>query len=157
MANDRIYVKCKGCGGYKMFFKYFPGNLTTRTNFGIIEWLDQHTDCHPKGYDLDLGGDPGFEFICTSDPDSLLKMEDGKCGYYPGIEEGGEIKADAEDNNCYVYVDGKGLVPFKDALIFEMAEALNEFRFLIDNNSPQGEIEDNKIAELIAKANKIEK
>ena len=61
MANDRVYIKCKYCGGWKMLLKFYPTTgPVTRPEFGILEWLDKHARCHPHSWDNDLNGDPGF-------------------------------------------------------------------------------------------------
>ena len=60
MANDRVFIKCETCGGWKMLLKFFPtSGLTTRDN-DILEWLDTHARCHPRSYNGNLGGDPGY-------------------------------------------------------------------------------------------------
>ena len=83
MANDRVFIKCKGCGGWKMLLKYFPGEgLTTRDN-GILEWLDTHRYCHsvyqldPEHFGLQLmtlHGDPGFTLHTEADFQNELPM-----------------------------------------------------------------------------------
>ncbi len=58
MADDRVFIKCKVCGGWKMLLKYVFGRLTTRDN-DILSWLDNHQECH-RNYTIDLGGNPGY-------------------------------------------------------------------------------------------------
>ena len=59
MANDRVMIKCKGCGKSKMLLKFYPGGSTHRDNW-VLDWLDNHRECHPRCFEDDLGGDPGF-------------------------------------------------------------------------------------------------
>lgn len=62
MANDRVMIRCEGCGAWKMLLKHFPSALGTRDN-GILEWIESHCPCHPR-FDLsDLGGNPGFSLL----------------------------------------------------------------------------------------------
>lgn len=79
MANDRIFIKCQTCGGWKMLMKHFPGTMETVDN-GVLEWIGAHGVCHPRLYNEDLGGVPGF---------SLHTEED--CG------EGGELRPDKQN------------------------------------------------------------
>jgi len=58
MANDRIFIKCDYCGGWKMLLKFFPGYLYN-TNNGIIEWIEVHANCRPDLFDGCLSA-PGF-------------------------------------------------------------------------------------------------
>lgn len=70
MANDRIFIRCDTCGGWKMLMKHYPGTLATRDN-GILEWIDAHGECHPNLYGGDLAGVTGFslhtESACGAD------------------------------------------------------------------------------------------
>ena len=58
MANDRVHIKCDGCGAWKMLLVHGAG-LGTANN-GILEWIDCHCGCHPRAFASDLGGVPGF-------------------------------------------------------------------------------------------------
>lgn len=70
VANDRVFIKCKTCGCWKMLLKFFPTDgLTTRDN-GILEWLDAHRRCHPLSYAGGLEGDPGYT-LHTEDDETL--------------------------------------------------------------------------------------
>lgn len=60
MANDRVFIKCNYCGGWKMLLKFYPTDGLFTTDNKILEWLNTHRRCHPKSYDADLGDDPGF-------------------------------------------------------------------------------------------------
>ena len=67
MANDRVFIKCKACGGWKMLLKHYPPTgPTTRAN-NILDWLDDHRVCHPHRFDSDLQGDPGFTLHTDDD------------------------------------------------------------------------------------------
>lgn len=76
MANDRVIIKCKTCGAWKMLLKHFPGSLDTR-NCGLMEWLDSHGGCHPKLWAGDLGGDPGFELLTENSKEADELAVDG--------------------------------------------------------------------------------
>ncbi len=65
MANDRVFIKCKGCGGWKMMFKYYPGSLYIDGDLvgGLINWLDTHSKCYMRLDNIpgmDLGDEPCF-------------------------------------------------------------------------------------------------
>ena len=78
MVDDRIFIKCKTCGGWKMLLKAFSGKITTRDN-DILEWLNKHSVC--REYQGDLGKDPGFTLHTEADCGSALDME--KQNYTP--------------------------------------------------------------------------
>lgn len=59
MSNDRVHIKCEGCGAWKMLMKHSGGGLHTCDN-GILEWLDSHGSCHPNAFSTGLNGNPGF-------------------------------------------------------------------------------------------------
>ena len=60
MADDRLFIVCKGCGGWKMLLKHMVATgLTSRDN-GILEWLNGHIDCHGSRYNQDLAGNTCF-------------------------------------------------------------------------------------------------
>ena len=67
MANDRVMIRCDGCGAWKMLIKFFPGDFSTRDN-GILEWIDSHGPCHFRLYDVDLANTPGFSLFCEGHP-----------------------------------------------------------------------------------------
>ena len=66
MANDRVHIRCDGCGAWKMLMKFNAAGLHTADN-GILEWLDAHGACHPKASGVDLGGVPGFSLYTDDD------------------------------------------------------------------------------------------
>jgi len=48
MANNRMYLKCKGCGEKFCFAKYYPSTkwyIRQDDNKEFNEWLDKHTYC----------------------------------------------------------------------------------------------------------------
>ena len=59
MANDRVHIRCDGCGAWKMLLKHSGAGLHTCDN-GILEWLDTHGDCHPLAFSVGLQGLAGF-------------------------------------------------------------------------------------------------
>ena len=72
MANDRIYIKCKGCGKTACIAKYFMSPISPT---GLAdEFIANHDECHPNMYSYDLEGDPGFMLFTESDDnwESLL-------------------------------------------------------------------------------------
>lgn len=73
MADDRIFIKCNFCDGWKMLLKYYQYcGATTRDN-SILEWLDSHALCrdnHPMELDQ-----PGFSLHVEKDLWCVLKAE----------------------------------------------------------------------------------
>ena len=66
MANDRIYMECKGCGSQHLLFKYYPSDGYIWTA-GTREWMKEHITCNELG-NGDLGGNPCFDLVTESDP-----------------------------------------------------------------------------------------
>lgn len=70
MANDKVYIRCKGCGNLVFLAKFYPSAQETIEdgewgNPGVREFINRHRDmCFALGQCL--GGDFGFEFICES-------------------------------------------------------------------------------------------
>ena len=71
MANDRVLIKCKGCGDTIVLLKMYPGNIYTPgftprgEGYGWLfefnHWAEDHLcHCQEIGWGSDLGGDPGF-------------------------------------------------------------------------------------------------
>jgi DNA-directed RNA polymerase subunit RPC12/RpoP len=71
MANDRVFIRCRHCGGWKMLLKFFPSTGSTTRDNNVLEWLDAHADCHPRKYEIDLNGDPGFDLYTEDGLDPL--------------------------------------------------------------------------------------
>lgn len=68
MADDRVFIKCKGCGGWKMLLKHYQSNPGPMYwDNGVTEWLDKHALCHPGAFNADLGGDPGYTLHTEND------------------------------------------------------------------------------------------
>lgn len=82
MANDRVMIKCKACGGWKMLLKHFPVQGPKTRDNGILEWLDAHAACHPRAFAADLDGNPGFD-LHTEDAIGEALAPD-KQNYAPG-------------------------------------------------------------------------
>jgi len=59
MADDRVFIKCDGCGGWKMLLKHYAGTGLKQSGNEIMEWLDTHSICHANQYDVTLQS-PGF-------------------------------------------------------------------------------------------------
>ena len=91
MANDRVHIRCDGCGAWKMLIKFFPGNLSVRDN-GILPWIDAHGPCHAHLYCNNLGGDPGFTLFTDDDIGLSLEPElQNTMPPTPVNDEGGEV------------------------------------------------------------------
>jgi hypothetical protein len=67
MANDRVFIKCKTCGGWKMLLKHYPPTGPAPSDNNILGWLEKHAACHPHRYEMDLKGDPGFTLHTEDD------------------------------------------------------------------------------------------
>jgi len=63
MANDRLMIKCDGCGAWKMLMKHMGAGLYTTDN-GVLPWLDSHGGCHPHAFSAHLYDVPGFSLHC---------------------------------------------------------------------------------------------
>ncbi len=50
MANDRVFIKCKGCGGWNLLLKHLGAGSYTVEDTDILDWLDSHAECHPRCY-----------------------------------------------------------------------------------------------------------
>lgn len=66
MADDRIFIRCKYCGGWKMLLKHFCGEGPHSRNNGILEWLDTHARCKPEQFFPHLK-EPGFTLHIEDD------------------------------------------------------------------------------------------
>lgn len=63
MANDRVFIKCEGCGASTMFLKHYPGMLGPMDDDDALEtmkWVEDHCQCNPNYWSSDLGGITGF-------------------------------------------------------------------------------------------------
>lgn len=46
MADDRVIIKCKYCGGWTMFLKHYTGvGPLTHNGTHLLGWLDSHVVC----------------------------------------------------------------------------------------------------------------
>jgi hypothetical protein len=80
MANDRVWIVCKGCGKSRLLLKYYPsGDFVDDKewcNPRVIDFLNAHFDsCRDRGSTLD--GEFGFEFLCES-KEGFKYGDDGK-------------------------------------------------------------------------------
>ncbi len=67
MANDRVMLKCKGCGERYCLLRYYPQH--ERPVAFVFDdlgpWLDKHCEtCHAGIVTQDLEGDPRFTTEC---------------------------------------------------------------------------------------------
>jgi len=62
MSNDRVFIKCNGCGATRALLKHHPGLLDVCDN-DLVPWLNHHGNHHPRLYYADLGGDSGFSLF----------------------------------------------------------------------------------------------
>lgn len=85
MANDRIFIVCSYCGGWKMLLSHFPGSLSTRDN-NILDWINAHAKCHKYFFSSDLHGETGFCLI-TEDNEYMEMIDMKKQNYIPSTEE----------------------------------------------------------------------
>ena len=74
MSNDRVHIKCEGCGAWKMLLSHNGAGLTTADN-GILKWLDAHGGCHPHAFDVGLEGNPGFTLHTDDDVGRELEFD----------------------------------------------------------------------------------
>jgi len=67
MSNDKIYIKCKGCGKFTTFARYFPKRLESWGD-GISQFIEEHQNCieHCCVGD-DLCGNRCFDLMPESD------------------------------------------------------------------------------------------
>lgn len=58
MANDRVFIRCDGCGAWKALLSYNGGFICS---YGpdVLEWIDEHGLCHPECGAVALSK-PGF-------------------------------------------------------------------------------------------------
>lgn len=74
MANDRVHIKCKGCGAWKMLLTHSGAGLHV-TDKDILGWLENHGGCHPRAFSADLDGDPGFSLHTDDDVGGELSFD----------------------------------------------------------------------------------
>ncbi len=67
MADDRVFIKCKFCGGWKMLLKHFKHEGPKTRDNGVLEWLDSHAKCNPKISCSTLDGEVGFTLHTESE------------------------------------------------------------------------------------------
>lgn len=67
MANDRIYMKCRGCGETKMLAKYYPSNYGVWWPEEVCKWIEDHMKHSPNFGEMDLKGDRCFDLFTESD------------------------------------------------------------------------------------------
>ena len=69
MANDRIWLRCKGCSQAVLLAKFYPAQGTGSyvPNFvpeRLSRFMEQHIPtCHPRAFTMSLEGDPGFDLV----------------------------------------------------------------------------------------------
>lgn len=86
MANDRIYLKCRGCGATRSLAKYYP-----TLGYGVwwpdevAQWIDKHMRCSPHFGEKDLNGDRCFDLFTESDPPSKKEENSMPSWRPPGV------------------------------------------------------------------------
>lgn len=79
MANDRMYLRCKACGGWLPLGKHLmDGWYNAPTGESLQEWIDKHAPVwnHEGEYDETKGGHQShavFEICYESDDDFVEK------------------------------------------------------------------------------------
>ena len=65
MANDRLYMRCEGCGEVRMLAKYYPNGhaYTWPKGRELVGWLNMHLQCIQAN---DWGGKPPIELVTES-------------------------------------------------------------------------------------------
>lgn len=84
MANDRVFIRCKGCGERRLFFAFWAGGTAgpvfqrtgapldpmqaqTVPDFdGAQQWVWQHLQECGDAFGMSLNGDPRFELVTES-------------------------------------------------------------------------------------------
>lgn len=87
MADDRVFLRCKYCGGWKMLLKFFSSSGATHRDNGVLDWLDAHAECHPNRHNFNLGGDPGFTIHTEEDLVEGGALDWGKQNFVPKAGE----------------------------------------------------------------------
>ena len=72
MANDRMYIRCKGCGDLHFLAKelgdgYYTTHEGEELRRGLDDFFDRHKCCH---FDYCGKWHGGFELVYESDDDS---------------------------------------------------------------------------------------
>ena len=65
MANDRIFIKCRGCKKKAILAKYYPTNNGVWNRDKLCNFIDDHINC-TADYAGDLGGDRCFDLYTES-------------------------------------------------------------------------------------------
>lgn len=80
MSNDRIFLRCEGCGGWTVLAKHYPGQLYFNHN---PSWIAAHEQCHPRLYAMDLGGQVGFSLHTEDHIGTGLPLDPAKQNWSP--------------------------------------------------------------------------
>jgi len=70
VANDRIHMKCRGCGDTLMLAKFYPADFGVWYPDMVSKWIELHIPCSVDRYASDLGGERCFDLFAESDPDA---------------------------------------------------------------------------------------
>ena len=65
MANDRIFITCRGCGETTLLAKYYPTNHGVWTRNKLCDFIDDHINCTAE-FKGDLKGDRCFDLYTES-------------------------------------------------------------------------------------------
>lgn len=76
MADDRIVIRCKTCGGWNTLLKHYAGTGPKANGFDT-QWLDGHANCHPSLLCVSLE-ESNFELLVDAD-----SYDPDKQGYTP--------------------------------------------------------------------------
>ena len=66
MANDRIFITCRGCKAKAMLAKYYPTNMGVWNRDKLCDFIDNHINC-TADFKGDLEGDRCFDLSTESD------------------------------------------------------------------------------------------
>lgn len=64
MANDRVMIRCDGCGEWTTMLTY--SHMVPVPWEGILGWLDAHAEHHPHCFAPHLNEVPGFSIHMES-------------------------------------------------------------------------------------------
>lgn len=68
MADDRVMIKCRYCGGWKMLLKYYASQGYTTWDNEILDWIDSHRFCFERK--------TGRATLCLEEVPFTLHLED---------------------------------------------------------------------------------
>jgi hypothetical protein len=66
MANDRIFIRCRGCGKVGLLAKYYPSNHGVWDQNKLSLFIENHMECSPHFGGPHLRGDRCFDLYAES-------------------------------------------------------------------------------------------